>query len=466
MLQDKKLKSVAEAVAKIMGEDLKGKQHKIDANHNNKIDAEDFKILRGEKKMKKEEVEQIDEVKLADLPVRKVSGTKYGGESQKDEPEEDDEDMDDKPKKSVKKGTFKRRYNTKAYKESFTGMMTNLQEQGLGYVAELMVTEEPTNDEYTAEVKDAQAKSEGKGKKAEVAKPLVQAVKNEEVEQLDELGNTPAGKAALHAVQSRADKTLDSWDQNPKSGYSPTPKKVQKAHSASLRAGNRLHGFGPSPSNKNTVMARSAFNATQNQNEEVESIEEDVEQIDELSKNLVSRYQSGAKFDMYSRGFDDAKIGHEHNKVKHLLANKHGGKDNPLSKTNAPHIHKALSKVSDEIQKMRQAGQDKIKKRASGIHLATAKLGGAGKKGIAVPATGKLTKAGKADKNPAFKSVTGYYEEVEQIEERTLSPKEVEKKEEYAKSMKKKMGEFRKRYGKRAKNVMYATATEKAKGSK
>jgi len=185
MLQDKKLKSVAEAVAKIMGEDLKGKQHKIDANHNNKIDAEDFKILRGQKKVK-EEVEQIDEVKLADLPVRKVSGTKYGGESQKDEPEEDDDDMDDKPKKAVKKGTFKRRYNTKAYKESFTGMMTNLQEQGLGYVAELMVTEEPTNDEYTAEVKDAQAKSEGKGKKAEVAKPLVQAVKNEEVEQIEE----------------------------------------------------------------------------------------------------------------------------------------------------------------------------------------------------------------------------------------------------------------------------------------
>ena len=185
MLQDKKLKSVAEAVAKIMGEDLKGKQHKIDANHNNKIDAEDFKILRGQKKVK-EEVEQIDEVKLSDLPVRKVSGTKYGGESQKDEPEEDDEDMDDKPKKAVKKGTFKRRYNTKAYKESFTGMMTNLQEQGLGYVAELMVTEEPTNDEYTAEVKDAQAKSEGKGKKAEVAKPLVQAVKNEEVEQIEE----------------------------------------------------------------------------------------------------------------------------------------------------------------------------------------------------------------------------------------------------------------------------------------
>ena len=98
MLQDKKLKSVAEAVAKIMGEDLKGKQHKIDANHNNKIDAEDFKILRGQKKVK-EEVEQIDEVKLADLPARKISGKAYGGAAQKD-----DEEGDDKPETTEKRG--------------------------------------------------------------------------------------------------------------------------------------------------------------------------------------------------------------------------------------------------------------------------------------------------------------------------------------------------------------------------
>jgi len=37
---------------KSMGEELKGDQHKIDKNHNNKIDAQDFKILKGQKKMK------------------------------------------------------------------------------------------------------------------------------------------------------------------------------------------------------------------------------------------------------------------------------------------------------------------------------------------------------------------------------------------------------------------------------
>lgn len=38
-----------------MSEELKGNQHKIDANKNNKIDAQDFKLLRSKVKMKKEE---------------------------------------------------------------------------------------------------------------------------------------------------------------------------------------------------------------------------------------------------------------------------------------------------------------------------------------------------------------------------------------------------------------------------
>jgi hypothetical protein len=39
---------------KEMKEELKGNQDKIDANHNDKIDSQDFKILRGKKKVKEE----------------------------------------------------------------------------------------------------------------------------------------------------------------------------------------------------------------------------------------------------------------------------------------------------------------------------------------------------------------------------------------------------------------------------
>lgn len=53
---------------KPVAEELKGNQTKIDKNHNGKIDSQDFKILRGEKKeVKKEEVEQIDELSKGTL---------------------------------------------------------------------------------------------------------------------------------------------------------------------------------------------------------------------------------------------------------------------------------------------------------------------------------------------------------------------------------------------------------------
>ena len=235
----KDLSGVADVVAKIMAEQLKGNQKAIDKNHNGKVDGQDFAILRGEKKAIKEEdaydkdryavkngkavkdnpahmgskdephhvwAKSADEAlkkkmkedveleegiedrleaarakaKAAGKPikdkptppksnVRKIEGSAYGGARQKDEPEDDD----DTTMKSTKKGTFKRRYNTKTYSE----MIAAYREDGL---KALLVTEEPTNDEYTAEVKAAQAKSEGKGKKAEVGKGAVQAVKTEE----------------------------------------------------------------------------------------------------------------------------------------------------------------------------------------------------------------------------------------------------------------------------------------------
>ena len=47
-------------------EELKGDQHKIDANKNGKVDAHDFKLLRGKKKVE-EEVEELDELSKATL---------------------------------------------------------------------------------------------------------------------------------------------------------------------------------------------------------------------------------------------------------------------------------------------------------------------------------------------------------------------------------------------------------------
>lgn len=100
---------IAEADYKAKMEELKGQQHKIDKNKNNKIDAHDFAILRGEKKAVKEE-EQVEEgwddmlkaVKAKQGPQPSggsgvKQGSRYGGSKQKEKPEHDDED-----KKKVK----------------------------------------------------------------------------------------------------------------------------------------------------------------------------------------------------------------------------------------------------------------------------------------------------------------------------------------------------------------------------
>ena len=55
-------------------------------------------------------------------------------------------------------------------------------------------------------------------------------------------------------------------------------------------------------------------------------------------------------------------------------------------------------------------------------------------------------------------------EEVEQVQERELTSAEMEKREKTVKSMKKNLQGFKDRYGDRAKEVMYATATKQAKG--
>lgn len=66
MINLKKHDPVADAVKDILQQEaLKGSQHKIDKNKNNKVDAGDFAILRGEKEaVKKEEVEIVYEANI------------------------------------------------------------------------------------------------------------------------------------------------------------------------------------------------------------------------------------------------------------------------------------------------------------------------------------------------------------------------------------------------------------------
>jgi len=71
--QIKQLQEKVFAYETVIAEELKGKQHKIDANKNNKIDAEDFKLLRKKKINESHTLEQLkklDKIKLRGLKVK------------------------------------------------------------------------------------------------------------------------------------------------------------------------------------------------------------------------------------------------------------------------------------------------------------------------------------------------------------------------------------------------------------
>ena len=173
-------------------------------------------------KMKNEEVEELDEVKMADLPSRKVQGRAYG--AYKPEPHavdtlagpktkelkaiEAEKPIKKDPKNYVKDTGQKRNYKVHAgryfsnldtgvsskgleeprYKnESFANILASYSEGGLKGLFETLnqnkvIVEEPDSEQFAQEVKTAQDKSEGKGKKAEVAAAGIEAVKQEGVE--------------------------------------------------------------------------------------------------------------------------------------------------------------------------------------------------------------------------------------------------------------------------------------------
>jgi hypothetical protein len=95
------IKGINEADFKAKMEALRGNQHKIDKNKNNKVDADDFKILRGEKKVNEDQVEEAAESPFTSWKKPRQpepsggsgvkQGSRYGGSKQKDKPEQDDE---------------------------------------------------------------------------------------------------------------------------------------------------------------------------------------------------------------------------------------------------------------------------------------------------------------------------------------------------------------------------------------
>jgi len=186
-------------------EELKGNQHKIDANKNGKVDAHDFHLLRKKKKVA-EEAEELEELETATLQSYRKKARAQGNK------------IIDNMK--VGGGDWsKDQVNTKTLRKRSAGAQMSgkiLRKRG-----ESLKTEEVEDLDESAKVAAHLIKRYGDNvRKSHVrsaandfgvdASKLAKAVRVKlgvnrlEEEQLDEIGNTPQGKATLRSYVNKA----------------------------------------------------------------------------------------------------------------------------------------------------------------------------------------------------------------------------------------------------------------------
>lgn len=418
-IYDKTLKNVADVAAKIMAEKLHPNQQKLDVHEpeKDKLTAKDFEMLRAGKKAKMKEETELEEsgemgpvTRPKEKPVtmrHKTSGKEivvvkagvkdkqklgytvvkeedemqemkdmidalileyeskggvyrhqgsygYGGKGaehgQTDYKKENDlAKAADKPARK-KYGSRQNYVRSTRVNESFTELLEKYNEGGVRSLNEsfYILEESVDNDQFNAELEKSKRKNAGEDRNDKnIAAGSVQAVKNEEVEQVDE-------------AMSHQAKTTMKHVKNPTAG--------EKAAAKDIKPG--VAGYRDRVAMLQSAKARGAL-------KEDEALDEEGPQ----------------------------------GKV-------------PMTSLMPGHSDKAA-------------------------------------RFAAVQAKGKLVK-GKAQsapqKEPGMKK-----EEIEQVDERSMTEPEMKERERIVKGMKKGLSGFKQRYGERAKSVLYATASKIAK---
>jgi len=182
---NKQIRDVANIAAQIMSgqqpvtEKLHPNQQQLDVHEPEKdeLTADDFKKLRAKKEVKKEEVEQIVEYETNKDGkfVHNAKAGRYGGS---EKPQDPFAGVRGPGQKDLAKIEAEKK------KKKFSEMVNLYQEKGLKSLSEMLVKEEPDNEQFTKELEDAKAKSEGKKKNTEIAKgqPIAPVSVDEEVQ--------------------------------------------------------------------------------------------------------------------------------------------------------------------------------------------------------------------------------------------------------------------------------------------
>jgi hypothetical protein len=412
MYSDNLTQKVAQAVTKIMDEELKGKQHKIDANKNGKVDAHDFKLLRAKKEVK-EESEQIDELSKDTLGNYVKRATNQAIVKSLANPSDKSDDMKtiDKREKGVRLAVSKL---TKEDQE----FIHELNKSTLGsYVnASARDAVHRTAKEVETGRLDKMADKRMKGIKLATKK-----LAKEETDQVEE------GYYKDIDTNRKEDERLAAKKKKDTPPFTPDKPKAKVATAGKF-------GYGYSAARHLARQGMAGMNK-----EETEQVEEDIQKT---STGYIHHARPG----VYGGSA----------KEKHVVDTLRGPKKSEIEAIEKEKKMKKFSEMLDLINTQGLKALSEMIKEEPDNEQFTKEL-----KDQEAKAAGKGKKAEVAK---AAVQAVKVEEDVEQIEERSLTEPEMKKKEEIVKSMKKGLSGFKSRYGKDAKSVMYATATARAKG--
>ena len=505
---DKSIKNVAEVAAKIMDEALKGNQHKIDANKNNKIDSHDFKLLRAGKKPEqvKEsgEMGPVKNTKGSVLMKHKTSGKEINiintPEAVKQHQARGYEKVSTVKKEEVEqideltgKGKLPQIAD---YHKQKSGEAKDKMEKIRNSNRKL-----PVPFELTAKInsKDNEAKHHSSQEKRaralmgkDVMSNIFRKVKKEEVElqemsdmidaliqEYESKGGTYrhkgtygyGGKGAEHgetdykkendmakATEKPAKKKYGSRQNYVRSTRvnESFTELLQKYTEGGVRSLNEsLYIVEEADNDQFTAELEKAKkkDAGQDRNDKaiaagatqsVKSVSEEVDQIDEAMSHQAATTMKHIKPGTLRQNYGDRK--------------------------DAANIKPGISGVADRLAMLARAKKEgRLKEDQEQIDenlpMTSLKPGHDEKAARFLARQVKGTPvAGKAQSAPQKEGgmKKKVKEEVEQVDERQMTEPEMKKREEIVKSMKKGLSGFKQRYGERAKSVMYATATKQA----
>ena len=268
-------------------EELKGSQHKIDANKNGKVDAHDFKLLRKKKKVA-EEVEELDEVAAEIDSIRKTLQSRMNRIYTPNHPEKKDSARLRSKLQRLKKKQAAMKEEAEQIDELDTATLksyrTKARAQGNAIVDKMKMG----GGDWSKDQKDTKTLRKRAAGANMSGKQLVkrgESLKTEEVEQVDEISKATMGRY-INKAKDSIDLTSYRQGHRDSKGFptsKPMERKLSKRHGGIELAVKKL-------------------------------TKEDAEQIDELSKNTLATYAIKAKNQM---GRDEARAGYQRG-IRHM----------------------------------------------------------------------------------------------------------------------------------------------------